>query len=124
MSCLRLRVRRSRAGQEGLEQPPPAAPGETLPGLFARLGTTPTGLDQTEATRRLGRFGPNVMTGRHKRALRVGAAHGPEPSDWGACSCGCSGRMKMAVEHFGFGPDHVVVAAREQAARRWPPGDV
>ena len=62
------------------------------------------------------------MTGRHKRALRVGAAHGLEPNDWEARSYGCSGRMGLAVEHLGFGRGHVVDAGEQRVRRCLPAG--
>ncbi|HEU4647689.1 MAG TPA: magnesium-translocating P-type ATPase [Gemmatimonadales bacterium] len=40
---------------------------ETLPGLLARLGTSPAGLSQAEAARRLTEFGPNVVRPRRER---------------------------------------------------------
>jgi transketolase len=39
-------------------------------------------------------------------------------------SFGMSAPMKVVAQHFGFAPDHVVAAAREQLARRSGPAHV
>ena len=49
---------------------------------------------------------------------------GPSGTIVGMRSFGCSAPMKVVAEHHGFTPEHVVAAAREQAARRRRPARV
>jgi transketolase len=49
---------------------------------------------------------------------------GPTGTILGMRSFGMSAPMKVVAQHFGFAPDHVVAAAREQLARRGGPAHV
>ena len=49
---------------------------------------------------------------------------GPQGTILGMRSFGLSAPMKVVAQHFGFAPDHIVAAAREQLARRGGPAHV
>jgi len=49
---------------------------------------------------------------------------GPQGTILGMRSFGMSAPMKVVAQHFGFAPDHVAAAAREQLARRTGPAHV